>query len=108
MIQNAKKYEEEDKKRKEEIEFKNECSGLVFALEKILTDFKDKITEEDKKEAEDVIKTVKEDIDKDDIAKLRDDRKKLDETLSKISTKIYKPSDAPKDNNTNTNSDGPK
>ncbi len=98
MVENAKKFEEEDKKKKEEIEFKNESSALTFALEKTLTDFKDKISEEDRKDAENIIKETKENIEKGDIDKLRENRKKMDEVMRKIGTQMYKPSEQPSGN----------
>ncbi len=93
LVKDAKKYEDEDRKKKEDIEFKNESSALTFALEKTISEAKDKINDDDKKEAENLIKEIMDDISKDDISKLREDRKKMDTLMEKIGTQLYKPTD---------------
>ncbi|MEM0143000.1 MAG: molecular chaperone DnaK, partial [Candidatus Parvarchaeum sp.] len=67
MMQAAKENEENDKKIKELIEAKNNVSALSYSLEKTLNDFKDKITEEEKSEADEIIKKIKEDTAKEDV-----------------------------------------
>jgi molecular chaperone DnaK len=91
MMQAAKENEEKDKKIKELIEAKNNVSALAYSLEKTLNDFKDKITEEEKNEADEIIKKIKEDTAKEDITieNINEDRDKLTEIINKLSSKIY-------------------
>ncbi len=90
MMRDAKENEEEDKKRKESIESKNEISSLAYSLEKTINELKDKISEDDKKEAEAVIAKVKEDVTKDDMVSINEDKEKLTNLMNKIGTEIYK------------------
>ncbi len=91
MMQAAKENEEKDKKIKELIEAKNNLSALSYSLEKTLNDFKDKITEEEKNEANDIIKKIKEDTAKEDITieQVNEDKDKLTAIINKLSSKIY-------------------
>ena len=89
-VKEAKENEEGDKKRKENIEAKNEVSSLSYSLEKTLSEFKDKINENDKKEAEDLIARIKEDIAKEDMDHIKEDKEKLADIMKRISTEMYK------------------
>ena len=91
MMQAAKENEENDKKIKELIEAKNNVSALSYSLEKTLNDFKDKITEEEKNEADEIIKKIKEDKAKEDVTieQINEDRDKLTAVINKLSSKIY-------------------
>ncbi|MGC8533430.1 MAG: molecular chaperone DnaK [Candidatus Parvarchaeum sp.] len=91
MMQDAKENEEKDKKIKELIEAKNNVSALSYSLEKTLNDFKDKITEEEKNEADEIIKKIKEDTAKEDVTieQINEDKDKLTAFINKISSKIY-------------------
>ncbi|MCL4362015.1 molecular chaperone DnaK [Candidatus Parvarchaeota archaeon] len=91
MMQAAKENEENDKKIKELIEAKNNVSALSYSLEKTLNDFKDKITEEEKNEADEIIKKIKEDTAKEDVTieQINEDRDKLTAVINKLSSKIY-------------------
>lgn len=46
MVKDAEAHKEEDRKRKEEVEVRNEADALVFRAEKALTDYKDKIPQD--------------------------------------------------------------
>ncbi len=91
MMQAAKENEENDKKIKELIEAKNNVSALSYSLEKTLNDFKDKITEEEKNEADEIIKKIKEDTAKEDVTieQINEDRDKLTAVINKLSSNIY-------------------
>ncbi len=56
MLKDAEDHQEEDKKRKEEIETRNEADSLAFRAQKALTDYKDKLPK-------DVVDTVQSKID---------------------------------------------
>ncbi|MCL5017025.1 MAG: molecular chaperone DnaK [Candidatus Parvarchaeota archaeon] len=91
MMQAAKENEEIDKKRKELIELKNETSSLAYSLEKTMNDFKDKISEDEAKEIQDIVKKVDEDTKKEDASEndIKADKDKLTEIINRISQKIY-------------------
>ncbi|MCL5106668.1 MAG: molecular chaperone DnaK [Candidatus Parvarchaeota archaeon] len=91
MMNAAKENEENDKKIKELIEAKNNVSALSYSLEKTLNDFKDKITEEEKNEADEIIKKIKEDTAREDVTleQINEDKEKLTAVINKLSSKIY-------------------
>ena len=91
MMKEAKENEEADKKRREIIELRNEVSSLAYSLEKTMSDFKDKISEDEKKEIEDIVKKVNEDTKKEDLdeSEVNSDKEKLTEIINRISAKIY-------------------
>ncbi|MCW1301622.1 MAG: molecular chaperone DnaK [Candidatus Parvarchaeota archaeon] len=89
MIKEAKENEQADKERKANIELKNEVSTLAYSLEKTLSEFKDKINEDDKKEAEEIIKKTKDDVNKEDFASIKEDRDKLTGIIDKIGKSVY-------------------
>jgi molecular chaperone DnaK len=60
MVKDAETHAEEDKKRKEEVEIKNNAEGLVAATEKTLKEMGDKVPEDTKKAAQDAIDKTKE------------------------------------------------
>ena len=52
-VKEAAQFEEQDKKRKEEIDVRNEADQMVYQCDKILSENGDKINESDKKDVED-------------------------------------------------------
>lgn len=88
-IKEAEAHAEEDKKRKELVQTKNDADNLVFALEKMLKDNGDAISEEDKKKLEASIEEAKKEFETDDIEKLRAAIDKLSKDNEAIVTKMY-------------------
>merc|ERR1719301_365736 len=66
MVQEAKEYEEEDKKVKEKIDAKNSLESYIYNIKNTINDedkIKDKLSDEDKETLEEVVKTTTEWID---------------------------------------------
>jgi molecular chaperone DnaK len=86
---------------KELIEAKNNLSALSYSLEKTINDFKDKITDEEKTEAEEIIKKIKEDTAKEDVSieEINTDKEKLTDIINKLSSKIYSQQNTQEQNN---------
>ena len=89
MRKEAEEHAEEDKKRKEEADLLNEAEQLVFQTEKSIKDLGDKITEDEKKETEDLIKELKDALDKKDIEEIKNKKEKLQEKAMALATKVY-------------------
>jgi molecular chaperone DnaK len=60
MKADAEKYAEDDKQKKDSIDSRNELDNLTYQLEKFVDEHKDKLSEEDKSEADSVCKEMKE------------------------------------------------
>ncbi len=84
MVKEAEAHAEEDKKKKELIETKNKADSLVYATEKSLKDFGDKISEEEKKDIEEAIDKTKKALESDS----KEDIEKAMEELAKKSHKL--------------------
>ena len=92
MTKEAEAHAEEDKKKKELIEIKNTADSTIFAAEKTLKDFKEKIKEEDKKDIEEKIKNLKDVLGKDNKEEIEAKTKDLSEAIQKVGTAMYEQS----------------
>jgi len=88
----AEKFADEDKKKKDLVDKKNEAESLIFTAEKSIKDAGDKITDDEKKEIEDSMATLKEEKDKEGATAESIDEvyKKASESLSKYGERLYK------------------
>ena len=89
MMKEAEANKEADAKRKEEADAKNDAEQVIFATEKAIKDLGDKVTEEEKKEAEDLIKDLKESVEKSNIEDIKSKKDKLLECANKLAVKVY-------------------
>jgi len=83
-VKEAEKFAEQDKKTKELIESKNEADSIIYATEKALKDYGDKITQDERLNIERAISDLKEAVKGDD----RDKINKLKDELIKVSQKL--------------------
>ena len=88
-VKEAEQYAAEDKKRREEVDSKNEAENLVFQCEKALNDFGDKVSADEKANIESKCASLKSAIE----ANNTDEMKRLKEDLQKafydLSAKVY-------------------
>ena len=98
----AEEHKAEDEKKKAELDKKNEAEGYIYSIEKSLNDeqLKDKFTDDEKKQLEDIIKEAKEAIDAKDDEKMFAKKDELEKVYAPIITRIYK-ENMPKDENGN-------
>ncbi len=91
MKQEAEKYAEEDKAKKELIDARNQADTLVFTAEKTLKDAGDKVKAEDKKEIDEEIKKVKDLLKEESLTKekIEEATKSLSEKLQKAGAAMY-------------------
>ena len=89
MVKEAKENEAADKKRKEEVDLKNEVDQLLFQTDKTLEEIKDKVGEDEVKkieDARDALKKAQEANNIDDMKAKKDDLTKL---IQDMSVKLY-------------------
>lgn len=89
MMREAEANKAADEKKKAEAEAKNEADQVVFQAERTLDDLKDKISDSEKSEIEDLIKDAKDSIAKNEIEDIKAKKDKLQEKLIAVSSKIY-------------------
>ncbi len=88
-VKNAEQFAEEDKKRREEVDTKNNAENLVFQCEKAMTDFGDKVTEEDKAPIVEKCNALKEAVKGTDYADMKAKTDDLQNAFHALATKAY-------------------
>ncbi len=89
MVDDAKSYESEDKKRREKVENRNALEALVLQTEKLVGENGDKIPAEPKAEVEAAIKEAKEALESDNADRVAAAREKLTQASHKMATAMY-------------------
>lgn len=89
MVKDAESHAEEDKKRKELIDARNHADQLVYSLEKLLRENKDKIAEEDAKNIQTEIDNTKKAIESEDINQIKSAMETLSQASHKLSEMMY-------------------
>jgi molecular chaperone DnaK len=91
MVKDAEKYAEEDRLRREAIEFRNQAEAMVYQAEQTVEQYGEQIPAETKQELETKIATVKDILenDRENIDRLRPAHEELAQTLSKVGTSMY-------------------
>lgn len=84
MMEEAQKYEEQDKRKREEVELKNRADDLAYSVSKSLKEHGDKIPSDLKTNLEQLVNDLRDAINKDDIARV----KMLFDDLQRESMKI--------------------
>ncbi|MEL7649845.1 MAG: molecular chaperone DnaK [Sedimentibacter sp.] len=88
-VKEAEQYAEEDKKRKEDIEIKNNADTLVYQTEKTLKDLEGKISAEEKASAQAAADELKKAIESNDTAQMKDKTDKLTKVFNDLAQKLY-------------------
>jgi len=89
MRKEAEENKEADQKRREEADLKNEAEQLVFQTEKAIKDLGEKVDEKEKEEAENLIKDLKEALEKNDVEDIKAKKEKLQEKAYALAAKAY-------------------
>lgn len=84
MVKDAELHKEEDRKRKEEIDEKNEADALAFRAEKALADYKDKVPADLTAAIQQKIDKVREALKGSDIAQIKAAKEALNHEMQKI------------------------
>ena len=88
-VKEAEQFAAEDKKRKEEIDVRNQADSAVYQSEKTLKDLGDKIGADDKAKIEAGINKVKDSLKGTDIEAIKKASEELQQAFYEISSKIY-------------------
>ena len=88
-VEEAERYAEEDKKRKEEVDIKNQAESLVFQSEKALADFGDKVSESDKAPIQAKIDELKKAMEGGNTADIKAKTDELQKAVYDLSSKVY-------------------
>ncbi|MFH1186853.1 MAG: molecular chaperone DnaK [Candidatus Levyibacteriota bacterium] len=89
MTKEAEIHAKEDAEKKEKVEARNAADSLIFTAEKTLSDAKDKVSEDDKKEIEEKISALKGILDTGSKEDLEAKTKELSDSLQKVGQAMY-------------------
>ena len=88
-VKEAEQHAAEDKKRREEVDTKNEAEQVVYQAEKLVSDSGDKMNDADKNEINTKVAAAKDAIGKNDSAAIKTAKDDLMKTLQGIGAKLY-------------------
>jgi len=88
-VKEAEQYAEADKKRREQVDAKNNAENLVFQCEKAMTDFGDKVSESDKAPIQAKINELKEALKSENYDAIKTKSDELQKAFYELSSKVY-------------------
>lgn len=89
MKADAESHADEDKKKQELIETRNIADTMIYTVEKMMTDYKDKLSDDEKKLLDEKMAAVKAVKDGDDIEAIKSAADSLSQEAQKLGTKMY-------------------
>ena len=88
-IKEAEQYAEEDKKKKEEVEVKNQAEGMLFETEKQMNELGDKVTADEKSKVDAAREDLKKAVEANDVEDIKAKIEALTQSFYPISSRIY-------------------
>jgi len=90
MARDAESHSAEDRKKKEEIEARNRADAMVYNVEKMLKEHRDKISEADAKQVESAVEELKKAMNEGGLDKINAATDKLTQASHKLAEAMYK------------------
>ncbi len=94
MVDDARAFEAEDTKKKEEIELRNQADTAVFSAERMLKENGDKLDAEDRTKVEEAVGRLRKALGDDDLEGMKREMESLSEALYAATTKLYQKAQA--------------
>jgi molecular chaperone DnaK len=94
MVKDADAHAEEDRKRKEEVEVRNQADSLIYATEKTIKDLGDKVPADAMKQNEDAIEAVKKALEGSDLEAIKSATEALQQASYKLAEVVYQQAQA--------------
>ncbi|MCD7822832.1 MAG: molecular chaperone DnaK [Oscillospiraceae bacterium] len=110
-VKEAEQFAAEDKKKREDVDARNQADQMVFQCKKSLEEFGDKVDASDKSDCEAKISALEDALKGTDIELIKAKEKELESSIQAIATKVYQQAAAqaqqqnPGDNNGSNGSD---
>jgi molecular chaperone DnaK len=89
MVKDAEENAEADKKKREEVDTRNEADQLVFTVDKTLKDLEGKVDEAEVKKAQEAKESLKKALEGNDIEAIKKEKDALSEIVQQLSVKLY-------------------
>jgi len=89
MVKDAEQHTEEDKKRREEVEVRNQADSLVYNTEKLFNENRDKLPEAEVKTIEGAVQATKDAINTGDTAAIKNKMEELNKASHRLAEVMY-------------------
>ena len=89
MQKDAEEHAEEDKKRKEEVDLRNEVDQLIFTTDKTLKETKGKLSDSDRKPVEDALEALKKAQKDNNLDEMKEKKDALSKAAQDLAVKLY-------------------
>ena len=89
-VKEAEEYAAEDKKRREAVDVRNNADQMIYQTEKTVTEFGDKLSDEEKAKIDTAKEALKEALKGEDIEAIKAKQEDLQKEIYAVSEKIYK------------------
>ena len=89
-VQDAERFAAEDKKRREEVDTKNNAENMIYQIEKLVNENGDKLDEADKNEINAKVAALKDAMGTNDVEKMKAGMDELQKATYAVSEKLYK------------------
>jgi molecular chaperone DnaK len=106
MVREAEQYADEDRKRREEVDLRNQAESLVYSTEKFLGENAEKIGEEIRAEVQADVDGLKQSLDGTDVEAVKSALNKLGESSQKMGAAMYADAQASADAGTTAGAAG--
>jgi molecular chaperone DnaK len=90
MVKDAELHAEEDRRKKEEVETRNQADSLIYQTEKVLKENRDKLTESDVRTVEDALKDTKAAVESGNVAAIKEKMELLTTASHRMAETMYK------------------
>ncbi|MEA1964775.1 MAG: molecular chaperone DnaK [Candidatus Aerophobetes bacterium] len=89
MVKESEQHAEEDKRRREQVEVKNQADNIIYATEKAVKEHGSKVGDSERKRIEDAIDELKKAKESDNVEEIREKIKTLGEVSQKLGQAVY-------------------
>jgi molecular chaperone DnaK len=89
MVKEAEQFSEQDKKKREEVELRNNADSLIYTAERTKKDLTGKLTQEQNNKIDSAITALKDALASNDLAQVKTKSEDLQKTLQEVGTVIY-------------------
>ncbi len=89
MVNDAEKFADEDKKKRDSVEARNQAESLIYSTEKSMGELGDKLPEEDKSKISACIDQLKKSLEEDDLEAIKSDTEALVQASHKMAELLY-------------------
>ena len=89
MVQEAEKYAEEDRRRREAVELRNQADSLLYHSERTLKDLGEKVTEDQRRQVQEASQALRQALEQGDSQAIKDRMEALSKALHQVTTAAY-------------------